>query len=509
MTESSEGLPRSFFNRPSLEVARDLLGRDLVHRDVVVRLTEVEAYAGPDDPASHAYRGVTPRNAVMFGPPGFLYVYFSYGVHWCANVVCGPDGFASAVLLRAGVVVGGLEVARSRRVTARNDAELARGPGRLTSALGLGREHDGADLCREGATVRLTAGRSRRPTPLCRSGPRVGLTKAVDTPWRLWVDRRRDREPVPARRSTYGRITPVSDILDDLEWRGLLQESTDRDELRAALDAGPVTFYVGFDPTAPSLHFGHLVQVLTARRLQLAGHRPLALVGGATGLIGDPRESGERTHERPGGRRHLGRAAPGADRAVPRLHRRPRRDHGQQPGLDGAAAAPSSSCATSASTSASTGCWTARPCPSAWRPTGISFTEFSYVLLQSNDYLQLHRRYGCTLQLGGSDQWGNITAGCELIRRTDGRAGPCPRHPAASPRRTAPSSARRRAASVWLDPAMTSPYAFYQYWLNVEDASLGSLLRIFTFRSHEEIEALERGGRGAARRPRGPARAGR
>ena len=128
VTELPDGLPRSFFDRPSLEVARDLLGRDLAHREVVVRLTEVEAYAGPEDPASHAYRGVTPRNAVMFGPPGFLYVYFSYGVHWCANVVCGPDGFASAVLLRAGVVVGGLEVARSRRVTARNDAELARGP---------------------------------------------------------------------------------------------------------------------------------------------------------------------------------------------------------------------------------------------------------------------------------------------------------------------------------------------------------------------------------------------
>jgi DNA-3-methyladenine glycosylase len=186
VTEPSEGLPRTFFDRPSLEVARDLLGRNLVHRDVVVRLTEVEAYAGPDDPASHAYRGVTPRNAVMFGPPGFLYVYFSYGVHWCANVVCGPDGFASAVLLRAGEVVGGLGVARSRRVTARNDAELARGPGRLTSALGLGREHDGADLCREGASVRLTPG-VPVPDSAVSTGPRVGLTKAVDTPWRFWV----------------------------------------------------------------------------------------------------------------------------------------------------------------------------------------------------------------------------------------------------------------------------------------------------------------------------------
>jgi DNA-3-methyladenine glycosylase len=183
----SSALPRTFFDRPSIEVARDLLGRDFEHDDVAVRLTEVEAYAGPDDPASHAYRGITPRTAVMFGPPGHLYVYFTYGMHWCANVVCGPDGIASAVLLRAGEVVRGLPTARSRRATARSDAELARGPALLTTALGIGRVYDGIDLCRDGSSVRITEG-----VPVAEDvvayGPRVGLTKAVDTPWRMWLN---------------------------------------------------------------------------------------------------------------------------------------------------------------------------------------------------------------------------------------------------------------------------------------------------------------------------------
>jgi DNA-3-methyladenine glycosylase len=182
----SEALPRTFFDRPSLEVARDLLGREFEHREVAVRLTEVEAYAGPDDPASHAYRGITPRTAVMFGPPGHLYVYFTYGMHWCANVICGPEGVASAVLLRAGEVVRGLETARSRRPTARSDAELARGPARLTSALSIGRDHDGLDLCREGSSVRVTAGQPVADDAVA-YGPRVGVSRGVDFPWRLWI----------------------------------------------------------------------------------------------------------------------------------------------------------------------------------------------------------------------------------------------------------------------------------------------------------------------------------
>ncbi|MFI7614243.1 DNA-3-methyladenine glycosylase [Nonomuraea terrae] len=194
---SSAPLPRSFFERPSHEVAPDLLGRVLVHGPVAVRLTEVEAYGGPgEDPAAHTYRGKTPRNAVMFGPPGHLYVYFTYGMHFCANLVCLPEGFGSAVLLRAGEVVAGLEEARARRSSARRvpDRDLARGPARLTMALGLAREHNGLDAVREG----LAAGQPHQAAAvleglpagpeLIRSGPRTGISTAKETPWRFWVD---------------------------------------------------------------------------------------------------------------------------------------------------------------------------------------------------------------------------------------------------------------------------------------------------------------------------------
>jgi DNA-3-methyladenine glycosylase len=179
----STTLERSFFDRPVLEVAPDLLGVVLSHGGVAVRLTEVEAYDGPNDPGSHAYRGRTPRNGTMFGPPGHLYVYFSYGIHWCANVVCGPEGTASAVLLRAGEVVEGMGLARKRRgerVTAR---DLARGPARLTQALGLDRAHDGADLF-DGA---IGLDRGDRPEATL-TGPRVGLRDAADRPWRYWIE---------------------------------------------------------------------------------------------------------------------------------------------------------------------------------------------------------------------------------------------------------------------------------------------------------------------------------
>jgi tyrosyl-tRNA synthetase len=281
----------------------------------------------------------------------------------------------------------------------------------------------------------------------------------------------------------------VTHVLDDLAWRGLLQETTDRDALRAALDDGPVTFYVGFDPTAPSLHFGHLVQVLTARRLQLAGHRPLALVGGATGLIGDPRESGERAMNPPEvvaswvGRlqaqiepfldfdgEHAAAMVNNLDWTEPLGTIEFLRDVGKHFSvnrmLDREAVAV------------------------RLATTGISFTEFSYVLLQSNDYLQLHRRYGCALQLGGSDQWGNITAGCELIRRVNGARV----HALATPLMTKADGTKfgkTEGGTVWLDPTMTSPYAFYQYWIGIDDRDVSSQLRVFSFRSREEIEALE------------------
>jgi DNA-3-methyladenine glycosylase len=183
-------LDRAALAGPALAVARDLLGRVIEARSaagtVAVRLTEVEAYGGEADPASHAFRGRTARNAVMFGPAGHLYVYFVYGMHWCANVVCGGDGVASAVLLRAGEVVRGVELARARRPAARSERELARGPARLTGALGVAAALNGVDLCAPGSPVRLLVGAPVADGAV-RTGPRVGVVAAGDRPWRLWV----------------------------------------------------------------------------------------------------------------------------------------------------------------------------------------------------------------------------------------------------------------------------------------------------------------------------------
>ena len=191
-------VPREFFDRPVLDVAADLLGAVVQRRapegTVAVRLTEVEAYAGPGDPGSHAARGPTPRTAVMFGPPGHAYVYFSYGMHWCANLVCGPEGTASAVLLRAGEVVEGVDLARARRRSARTDRDLARGPARLAGALGLTGADTGADLCAPGAplSVRARDGAQDAPGGSVRTGPRVGVSgeggDAARFPWRFWLD---------------------------------------------------------------------------------------------------------------------------------------------------------------------------------------------------------------------------------------------------------------------------------------------------------------------------------
>ncbi len=168
--------------RPVAEVAPTLLGATLRHGVVAVRLTEVEAYDGPTDPASHAYRGRTQRNAIMFGPPGHLYIYFSYGMHWAANVICGPEGHAAGVLLRAGEVIDGIELARSRRGRAR-DRDLARGPGRLCAALGLTIEHKGCNLIGAGP-VRLEA--PSEQVEMIMSGPRVGVSLEADRAWRFW-----------------------------------------------------------------------------------------------------------------------------------------------------------------------------------------------------------------------------------------------------------------------------------------------------------------------------------
>ncbi|MFD7166177.1 DNA-3-methyladenine glycosylase [Streptomyces violascens] len=185
-------LPRDFFDRPVLEVAPDLLGRTLVRHTasgpLELRLTEVEAYDGPNDPGSHAFRGRTPRNEVMFGPPGHAYVYFTYGMWHCLNLVCGPEGRASGVLLRAGEIRVGADLARKRRISARYDRELAKGPARLATALDVGRALNGTDVC-DGPEAPLSVLTGTPPTPdQVRSGPRTGVGgDGAPHPWRFWI----------------------------------------------------------------------------------------------------------------------------------------------------------------------------------------------------------------------------------------------------------------------------------------------------------------------------------
>jgi len=283
----------------------------------------------------------------------------------------------------------------------------------------------------------------------------------------------------------------VTDIIDELTWRGLIALSTDADELRKALDAGPVTLYGGFDPTAAGLHIGNLVLLLTMRRFQLAGHRPIALVGGATGLIGDP--SGKSAERVLNSREVVAEWVERIRREVSRF-------------LDFTAAAGGAEIVSNLE-------WTeplsaleflrdigkhfpvnqmlARESVRArLEAGGISYTEFSYQILQANDYLELHRRHGCTVQLGGSDQWGNLVAGVDLIRRVAGASV----HALATPLITKPDGTKygkTEGGAVWISPDLMSPYAFYQFWLNRSDEEVPGLLRVFTFRSREEIEALE------------------
>jgi DNA-3-methyladenine glycosylase len=190
-------LPRDFFDRPSVAVAPDLLGCLLSHETaeglVTVRLTEVEAYMGEADPASHAFRGRTARNAVMYGPPGHAYVYFTYGMHFCVNLVCQPEGHASAVLLRAGQVVDGVPLAaarrsqRSRPAAVHRERDLARGPALLCEALGIDRSQDGADVCTPTSPLRALARPEPVPAAGISSGPRVGISRAADVAWRFWI----------------------------------------------------------------------------------------------------------------------------------------------------------------------------------------------------------------------------------------------------------------------------------------------------------------------------------
>ncbi|TDO44857.1 tyrosyl-tRNA synthetase [Kribbella sp. VKM Ac-2527] len=279
-------------------------------------------------------------------------------------------------------------------------------------------------------------------------------------------------------------------VLDDLADRGLIAHTTDPDALRAAMAAGPITSYVGFDPTAPSLHMGNLLQLLTLRRLQLAGHNPIGLVGGATGLIGDPKETSERVlNPKDVVQQWVERVRSQVERfldfdeSLPNPARMVNnydwtkdlntldflRDIGKHFPVNR---------------------MLGREVVKARLEQGISYTEFSYVLLQSLDYLELYRRHGCTLQTGGSDQWGNLTAGVELIRRTEGGKA----HALATPLVTKADGTKfgkTESGTVWLDRELTTPYAFYQFWFNTDDRDVMQLVRYYTFRTADEIAVLD------------------
>ncbi len=284
----------------------------------------------------------------------------------------------------------------------------------------------------------------------------------------------------------------MTDIIDDLAWRGLIAVSTDLDELRRSLEAGQITFYCGFDPTAASLHIGNLVQLLTMRRLQLAGHRPIGLVGGATGLIGDPSgKSVERVLNPPevvaGWVKHIGDQVgrlldfdPGPASAM------------MVSNLDWTEGLSALAFLRDIGKHFPLNQMLSRETVKARLESGgLSYTEFSYQILQANDYLELHRRHGCTLQIGGSDQWGNLVSGVDLIRRMTGESV----HALATPLITRPDGTKygkSEGDAIWLSPELMSPYAFHQYWLNRSDDEVPALLRVFTFRTRTEIEELER-----------------
>lgn len=281
-------------------------------------------------------------------------------------------------------------------------------------------------------------------------------------------------------------------ILDELSWRGLIAQSTELDDLRRDLSAGALTLYSGFDPTGPSLHAGHLVPILLLSRFQRAGHRPVVMAGGATGLIGDPRDVGERNLH--------------AEDTVREWTGRIREQLALFVDFDDSA---------TGAIMENNAHWTADLSVTEFlrevgkyftvntmlaRDTvkrrlesdGMSFTEFSYMLLQANDYVQLYRRYGTTLQLGGSDQWGNIIAGVDLVRRQEGASAHALTSPLVTDSEGRKIGKSTGGGSLWLDPEMTSPYAWYQYFINTADADVGRFLRLFTFLDREEIEELER-----------------
>lgn len=310
-----------------------------------------------------------------------------------------------------------------------------------------------------------------------------------------------DRIPAPAADTLDGVSDPVilnaqrndpsfSDIWEEIQWRGLVHVSTDAAELKELLAGESITYYCGFDPTAPSLHLGNLVQLLLMRRLQLAGHRPLGLVGGSTGLIGDPRPTAERTlntkdtvlewvgYLQAQVSRFLSRDGENAMTLVNNL--------------DWTAPLSAIDFLREIGKHYRVGTMLKKDAVAARlnSDAGISYTEFSYQILQGLDYLELHRQYGCVLQTGGSDQWGNLTSGTDLIRRTEGTSV----HAIGTPLITNSDGTKfgkSEGNAVWLDSTLTSPYAFYQFWLNTDDADVIARLKIFTFLERAEIERLE------------------
>ncbi|WP_354595644.1 tyrosine--tRNA ligase [Frigoribacterium sp. PvP054] len=279
------------------------------------------------------------------------------------------------------------------------------------------------------------------------------------------------------------------DVWDELQWRGLVHVSTDADALKTLLAGDPITYYCGFDPTAPSLHLGNLVQLLTMRRLQLAGHRPLGLVGGSTGLIGDPRPTAERVLKTPE------QTAEWVDRIRVHVEKflSPDGDNGLRVvnNLDWTSPLSAIEFLRDIGKNFRVGTMLKKDAVAARlnSDAGISYTEFSYQILQGLDFRELYRSHGCVLQTGGSDQWGNLTSGTELIRRTEGVSV----HAIGTPLITNTDGTKfgkSEGNAVWLDAERTSPYAMYQFWLNTDDADVVSRLKVFTFLSRAEIERL-------------------
>ena len=295
--------------------------------------------------------------------------------------------------------------------------------------------------------------------------------------------------PTPVPLSAQSNDASFDDIWDEIVWRGLVHVSTNQEELKSLLGGAPITYYCGFDPTAPSLHLGNLVQLLLMRRLQLAGHKPLGLVGGSTGLIGDPKPTAERTlnsaevvaewvgYLQAQVARFLSFEGDSAARLVNNL--------------DWTAPMSAIDFLRDIGKHYRVGTMLKKDAVSTRLNSdeGISYTEFSYQILQGLDFRQLHLEYGCVLQTGGSDQWGNLTSGVDLVKRSEGATV----HAIGTPLVTN-SDGRKFGKSegnaVWLDPALTSPYAMYQFWLNTDDADVVDRLKVFTFLSRAEIEEL-------------------